>query len=987
MKRKNDIEESQNEETSSKRTRSGRKSQLDPAKNSPNEVQITPMKRKYNSRNLKLNDDIRRYASPDKQEAPEGEDQTPVETPLKRGPGRPKNSKNRSNGATPTKRQREERLFETPVKHNSTGSTNVTPRIERNADRSARRKSTRTLIERTVLGNISDDDEQEEDVARHIYDLEGDAELEGDEIDLEGDTGIPTTPSKRGRPSKAKKARQMSPTPPRDLPPHELYISQNRTGRTKTSNLNLSSLALLDHEEFFKLARNYKDPHIEDIEFLQNSHVKSFNQWHFEIRQNFNICLYGWGSKRSLLMKFAEYLYKTQTDHAKQKIVIVNGYVNNLTIRDVFNTFASAISDRGQKLGSQQAEMVDNLAALLEADKDIHITVIVHSIDGSQLRRPATQTLLSRLSSHPQVNLIASADHPSFPLLWDSSLRSTYNFLFHDCTTFQKYTSEIDVVDEVHELLGRSGRRVGGKEGVSFVLKSLPENAKNLFRVLIGEQLAAMDGAVNGVAELVDDDNPGRPSTNNRNEQGVEYRLLYQKTVEEFICSNEMNFRTLLKERNGNWKIADLATLYNGEIINGDAMQMYDGLPIITNKIIVEEQKGIPHHLLGFIALDEDPWRVGMFKENASKIIREIRSRGKLPIVVGGTHYYTQSLLSDDWLVNEQAQDENVHTNLSNEEISRRFPILDGPSEAILERLKEVDPVMADRWHPKDLRKIRRSLEIFLTTGRRASDIYKEQEHRKHAITSSDILREGLPRVTESDSMLLFWIHSQSEVLKNRLDNRVEKMIKAGMLDEVKDMNEFLKHQIAVGKIVDQTRGIWASIGWKEFAPYLSELATGTASQTELETLYNMSVEQIKAATRQYARRQVRWIRLKLLASLSDVNSLQRLYLLDGTDLLQWTNSVWNPAFDITRSFLAGEELRSPIELSDAAREMLAPSSPKFEHNTEENTTRKCEMCHVVTVTDVQWQSHIRSRCHRGQLKKIKRNAGIRTSRPNSDES
>jgi len=58
----------------------------------------------------------------------------------------------------------------------------------------------------------------------------------------------------------------------------------------------------------------------------------------------------------------------------------------------------------------------------------------------------------------------------------------------------------------------------------------------------------------------------------------------------------------------------DLATRFNGEIINGDAMQMYGGLPIITNKITVEEQQGIPHHLLGFIALDEEPWRVGMFR-------------------------------------------------------------------------------------------------------------------------------------------------------------------------------------------------------------------------------------------------------------------------------------------------------------------------------------------------------------------------------------
>jgi origin recognition complex subunit 2 len=192
--------------------------------------------------------------------------------------------------------------------------------------------------------------------------------------------------------------------------------------------------------------------------------------------------------------------------------------------------------------------MLENLISLLEEDSDQSTTLIIHSLDRLPLRRPTTQTILARLSSHPQIHLIASADHPNFPLLWDNSIRSTYNFLFHDCTTFQPYTAEIDVVDEVHELLGRSGRRVGGKEGVSFVLKSLPENAKNLFRVLVGEQLAGMDDNSGELFNNDEENNDNEPRVRNNTEPGVEYRVLYQKAVEEFICSNEMNFRTLLKE-------------------------------------------------------------------------------------------------------------------------------------------------------------------------------------------------------------------------------------------------------------------------------------------------------------------------------------------------------------------------------------------------------------------------------------------------------
>jgi origin recognition complex subunit 2 len=411
------------------------------------------------------------------------------------------------------------KLFSTPVKVNGTSEANETPRLARNADRSARRKSTRALIERTVLGNTSDNDEEEEDIAQHIYESE-----EEDEIEVEA-TNAPDTPSKRGR-RKGTKTRRRSPTPPpQDLPPHEKYFFQNRGGRPKTSDNNLSSLTLLDHEEYFSLSRNSKDPQTDDIKALQDLHAKSFNQWQFELSQDFNICVYGWGSKRALLMRFADHTYKSQAA-TKPKIVVVNGYVHNLTIRDVLNTIAAAVSAPGQKMGSQPAEMLENLVALLEEDKSQDITVIVHSIDRAPLRRPTTQAILSRLSAHPQIHLVASADHPSFPLLWDSSLRSTYNFLFHDCTTFQPYVAEVDVVDVVHELLGRSGRRVGGKEGVSFVLKSLPENAKNLFRVLIGEQLVAMDGSygdtLGGVDDDDNDDNERRTGNSRKTEPGVE---------------------------------------------------------------------------------------------------------------------------------------------------------------------------------------------------------------------------------------------------------------------------------------------------------------------------------------------------------------------------------------------------------------------------------------------------------------------------------
>ena len=407
---------------------------------------------------------------------------------------------------------------------------------------------------------------------------------------------------------------------------------------------------------------------------------------------------------------------------------------------------------------------------------------------------------------------------------------------------------------------------------------------------------------------------------------------------------------------------------------------MYDGLPIITNKVTVEERQGIPHHLLGCIAFDEEPWVVGMFKKRASKIIREIRSRGHLPIVVGGTHYYTQSLLFDDALVSDMAEGEAEKP--SGQELSEKFPILDGPTEAMIERLREVDPIMADRWHPHDRRKIRRSLEIFLLSGKKASDIYAEQKEAK-ALTSA---RE---RAVEEESCqpisdtLLFWVHSDSEVLKRRLDSRVDKMLEAGLLDEVKSMNNFLQTKNEAGIAVDRMRGIWVAIGWKEFEQYLAALENGTEPQENLDVLYDLAIEQTKASTRQYAKRQTRWIRLKLMPALSDRNALDRLYLLDGSDISMWAVNVLSPAIGITQSFLTGDELPSPREMSEAAEQFLELEKPGESEDVA--IRQECEICNVVCVRTDQWQVHLKSRRHRSLVKTRQRNPNGMSSLPRND--
>lgn len=428
-------------------------------------------------------------------------------------------------------------LFSTPVKIPSNTNEGIGARIVRDSDRSARRKSSRALLEPTTIGRLSEEEDLEEDdlLARKIW--EADAAESGEEQDEAeedlAESTAPATPAKRKR-----GRRKRTPTPPHDLPPHEQYFWQNRPGKVKTSNNTLSSLSLLTHEEYHNQISAYDDSHQDSYEYLESLHSRSFPQWRFELSQSFSICLYGYGSKRTLVNAFARYLCSLSPNDPP-KILVVNGYTPTLTLRNLLTTLATLIfacttTTLPSKLGTQPREILATLLDHLQSNPpDFPYYVFVNSLDAPSLRRSPTPSLLAQLAAFPHIHFLATCDTPNFPLLWSTSIRDQYSFLFHDTTTFISY-GEVEipfVIDSVNELLGRSGRSVKGKEGVGFVLLSLPENARSLYRVLIAELLSAMDEEESG-----------------KGETGVEYKMLYQKVVEEFICSNEMGFRQLLKE-------------------------------------------------------------------------------------------------------------------------------------------------------------------------------------------------------------------------------------------------------------------------------------------------------------------------------------------------------------------------------------------------------------------------------------------------------
>lgn len=411
-------------------------------------------------------------------------------------------------------------------------------------------------------------------------------------------------------------------------------------------------------------------------------------------------------------------------------------------------------------------------------------------------------------------------------------------------------------------------------------------------------------------------------------------------------------------------------------------MQLYRGLPIITNKIPVDERNGIPHHLMDFIGLEEEPWHINKFRNECLQQIREVHARGKLPILVGGTHYYTQSVLFHGALIGETIGSESPESSDQEEDSPTRregWEILEAPPSVMLEKLREVDPIMAARWHPNEARKIRRSLEIYLKTGKPASQVYAEQ-HRQRQSPGDDDGDGGALTGRLRFPTLVLWVHSEREKLYQRLDGRVDAMMANGLVDEAKSMWNCLREKERRGRPVDTTRGIWVSIGFKELRPYFTALETDA---TDAEDIKESCVSSIKTSTRQYSSRQTKWIRTKLWTALADSHAKSHFFVLDGTDVSAWEQTVAGPSERLVHSFLSGERLPDPKTLSPLALETISEREREEakrrgsadQHPVEKLRQITCDICKKTMTGQEQWEIHLRGRGHRRALAGIERRA------------
>ncbi|KAJ3326281.1 hypothetical protein HDV06_000157 [Boothiomyces sp. JEL0866] len=363
-----------------------------------------------------------------------------------------------------------------------------------------------------------------------------------------------------------------------------------------------------------------------------------------------------------------------------------------------------------------------------------------------------------------------------------------------------------------------------------------------------------------------------------------------------------------------------LAQALSGHIVNGDSMQVYKGLDIITNKPDAQERAMAPHHLFDFVDPSKE-YSVAEYLRDALSVIEGLHKESKIPIVVGGTNYYIQSLLWNSKIIetadspglsNKLKIKDSCHPSLDPETAETLCYLLEhtdprtSKPDAITEFAKaasfhetlcKVDPVMGKRWHPRDIRKIRRSLEIYYTTGKRHSAHIEEQK-------SKDVdTKMRYPTC-------VFWLYGEPEELYPRLDERVDLMIQKGMFEEMKEMRDKMKANKVVGLDSQYTRGVLQAIGFKEFDSYLNSLENGVDSPE----LMNTGVEEMKRGTRQYARRQVTWIKNKLAPEclIEHENGTGAFYLIDATDPDAVTEELLSKVVELAKNFISSKENSTP---------------------------------------------------------------------------
>lgn len=255
-----------------------------------------------------------------------------------------------------------------------------------------------------------------------------------------------------------------------------------------------------------------------------------------------------------------------------------------------------------------------------------------------------------------------------------------------------------------------------------------------------------------------------------------------------------------------------LAKVLQGEIINADSMQIYKGISIASAAPTEDEKQGVPHHLFEFLS-PNDSFTVADYVELAHKKIAEVVSRGKLPVIVGGTGLYISSLIDNVKFLGDAAN-EQLRNSLAKE-------LEQIGSEEMYKKLLSLDPKAAEKIHPNDARRIIRALELSLSGGLTKSE---QNELSKREESPYDVTLIGIT-------------YEDREKLYDRINLRVDLMLENGLLDEARKAFNGANSGGAV-----------QAIGHKEFFGFFGG-----------EITLEEARDNLKRATRRYAKRQLTW--------------------------------------------------------------------------------------------------------------------------------
>ena len=258
-----------------------------------------------------------------------------------------------------------------------------------------------------------------------------------------------------------------------------------------------------------------------------------------------------------------------------------------------------------------------------------------------------------------------------------------------------------------------------------------------------------------------------------------------------------------------------LAKRIGGEIISADSMQVYRHMDIGSAKITEEEMEGVPHHLIDILDPTED-FNILLFQRYASKAIREIRERGHIPILAGGTGFYIQAVTRD---IDFTDAEENSAVRARLEQLSAEKGSL-----YLHEELKKVDPESAEKIHPNNIKRVIRALEFY--------------ELNHYPISAHNACEKERP---SPYNLAYFVLDMPRDELYRRIDLRVDQMLENGLVREVTELQK-----------MGCSRGMTSmqGLGYKEILDYLQG-----------ETDFDEAVRILKRDTRHFAKRQLTWFR------------------------------------------------------------------------------------------------------------------------------